>query len=73
MKKDGGSYFGPPLGARKIASWAPLGALLGALRDVLGALLGRSWGRLGPSWDHIEASKAHRKRKGEEANNIGFF
>ena len=37
MKKEGGAYFGSPLGARKIASGASLGALLG-----------RSWALLGP-------------------------
>ena len=53
--------FRSPLGPRKIASWGPLGALLDALEAVLG-----------PSWSHLEASRAHRKRKGEKANNIGF-
>ena len=42
-------------------SWGPLGALLGP-----------SWGPLGPSWSHLEASRAHRKRKGEKAKFIYF-
>ena len=40
-------------------SWANLGPS----RAPLG-------GPLGPSWGHLEASEAHRKRKGENAKNI---
>ena len=36
-------------------------------------VLGLSWGRLWPSWSHLEASRAHRKRKSEEAQNMCFF
>ena len=45
---------------------------LRCLKDVclLGASSGRSWSPLGPSWGHLEASEAHRKRKGEKANVI---
>eukprot|EP00959_Pyramimonas_sp_CCMP1952_P326840 6841833-Pyramimonas_sp.AAC.1 len=35
----------------------------------IGAILGLSWGPLGPSRGHLEASRAHhRMRKGKEAN-----
>ena len=29
-------------------------------------------GSLGPAWGHLEASEAHRKRKGEKAEHIDF-
>ena len=37
------------------------------------AFLGPYWGSLGPYWGHLEASEAHRKRKGGKANNIVFL
>ena len=73
IKKEGGFFLCPPVGAFKWASWGPLGALLGRSWARLGALLGPSWGPLGPSWSHLEASEAHRKRKGEKAKNIDFL
>ena len=61
---------------RKIASWS----LLGTSRGVkmiswgrLGALLGLSWGPLGPSWSHLEASESHHKRKGDKAEISDFL
>ena len=45
---------------------------MGRLGAILGAPLGRSWGRLGPFGSYLEASRAHRKRKGDKAKNIGF-
>ena len=45
--------------------------LLGPSWGDLG--LGLSWGSLGPSWGHLEASEAHRKRKGDNANISGCF
>eukprot|EP00959_Pyramimonas_sp_CCMP1952_P138635 2901652-Pyramimonas_sp.AAC.1 len=48
----------------------PLGALVGAswaIRGPSSAFLGPSWSSCGPSWCRIEASNAHRKRKGYNA------
>ena len=61
---------GGNVGARKVASWGPFGALLRLPWGRIGALLGPSWGPLGPGWSHREASRAHRKRNGEKANNL---
>ena len=63
-------FQSPPSGPEK----SPLGALLG--RSWAWALLGPSWASLGAVLGHlgahIEASRAHRERKGEKAKNIGF-
>ena len=75
--KETGAFFpAPPSGPEK----SPLGPLLGrswgALGRswaVLGPLLGPSWGPRGQSWSHLEASEAHRKRKGDKANTIDFL
>ena len=53
-----------------MASWGPLGSLL----ERSWALFGPSWGPLGPLslepfGGHLEASRAHRKRKGEKVKN----
>ncbi len=76
IKKEGGSYFNRPLGARKIASWAPLGALLGRSW----ALLGPSWASLGPllgpSWAILEPSgglKGPSEAKRREGKTHKFF
>ena len=47
-------------------SWGGLGRSWGRH----GALLGPSWGCLGPFSGHVQASEAHRKRKGEDARII---
>ena len=39
IKIEASTFWCPPVGARKVASWGPLGPLLG-----------RSWALLGPSW-----------------------
>ena len=57
-----------PLGALLGRSWGALGRSWAAL----GPLLGLSWGPLGPSWSYLEASEAHRKRKGARPQNIDF-
>ena len=49
-KEGGVTDSDPPVGAFRIASWGPLGALLGAL----GPVLGPSWALLGPSWAILE-------------------
>ena len=72
LKKRGGVIRVPPSEAQP---WR-LGAILGRSWALLGpswTLWGPSWGSLGPSCGHLEASEAHRKRKGEKANNIGFL
>ena len=55
------------------ASWGPLGTPLG----FLGSFLGASWGLfqcvLGPPGGSLEASAAHRRRKGEKAKLIDFL
>ena len=63
------TYQGLPVGARKVASWGPLGRSWARL----GPLLGPSWDSLGPSWGLLEASRAHPKRKGGKAKNIDFL
>ena len=51
IKKRGGFFFRPPVGAFKWASWGPLEALLGRSW----ALLGHSWGPLGAVLGHLGA------------------
>eukprot|EP00959_Pyramimonas_sp_CCMP1952_P338568 7090260-Pyramimonas_sp.AAC.1 len=52
--KERGSLIRAPSGTSRIASWAPIGALL----ERSWALLGSSWGSLGPllglSWALLE-------------------
>ena len=72
-EKKGGAYLLTSLGARKIASWGPLGALLGDL--------GRSWGRLGallgPSWGgvlgNLGAIEKAKRREGQKQSFSEVF
>ena len=68
VKKDGGANSGPPLGGSQMASWGPLGpllgvswALLGPSWSPLGALLGLSWAILRPQRP-IGSEKARRQK-----------
>ena len=67
FKKEGGLNYGPPPSE---ADESRLGALLGRSWGRLGAVLGPSSGSLAPSWGHLEASGANRKRKCDKAENI---
>ena len=62
--------------AQKVASSGPLkprSSALGRSGNRLGPLLGPIGGSLGPSGDHIRASKTNLKPKRKRANNIDFL
>ena len=69
-QKRGRFEFRPPLRGPKNLFVGPSWGALGHFWDRIGALLGPSWGPLGPFWSYLEASEAHRKRKGEKATTI---
>eukprot|EP00959_Pyramimonas_sp_CCMP1952_P250786 5242152-Pyramimonas_sp.AAC.1 len=59
-----------PIGSSKMPSWGYLGPLLERSWGQLGALLGPSWGCLGLFEGHLDASRAHRRRKSEKAKHM---
>ena len=72
-KRGGSSIQVPPPRRLKNTVLGPSWSALGAILEPSWAFLGPYGGSLGPSWGHLEALEAHRKRKGEKAKYIDFL